>query len=375
MEQVRYGIIGYGKIGSQHVKKILEGKVPSLKLCAIADTDPARIEAAKAALGDSVQYFDSAEALIASGAVDAVHICTPHYQHPTLAIQALNAGLHTLVEKPAGVYTKQVKAMNEVAKAHPELRFAMDFNQRTDPVYVKAREMVKSGQLGEIVHTHWLITNWYRSQSYYDQGGWRATWKGEGGGVLLNQNPHNLDMWQWIVGMPSRVKAQVYYGRHRNIEVEDDVIAMAEFPNGAIGTYITTVIDAPGTNRLEIDGTLGRMVVENGGIHLDLLEMPEPEFNASWTKGLGKPKMTSQEIKPEGEYTAHPGIMENFCQSILTGAPLYADGLEGINGLEISNAIHLSDWTGGGWVGLPVDEELFCNLLREKCGGKLPEVR
>ena len=373
MDQVRYGIIGYGKIGSQHVKKILEGKVPSLKLCAIADTDPKRMEAAKEALGDSVQYFDSAQALMDSGAVDAVHVCTPHYLHPSLAIYALEHGLHTLVEKPAGVYTRQVKRMNETAKAHPELRFAMDFNQRTDPVYIKARELVKSGTVGRIVHTHWLITNWYRSQSYYDQGGWRATWKGEGGGVLLNQNPHNLDMWQWIVGMPCRVKAQVYYGRHRKIEVEDDVIAMAEFPDGAIGTYITTVIDAPGTNRLEIDGTKGRLVVENGKIHLDQLEMEEPEFNAAWTKGLGKPKVQSMDVPVEGEYTSHPGIMENFCQSILTGAPLYANGLEGINGLEISNAIHLSDWTGGGWVNVPVDEEAFCALLKEKCGGVLPE--
>ena len=372
MEQVLYGIIGYGKIGSQHVKKILDGKVPSLKLAAIADTDPERIRAAREVLGDSVRYFNSAEELIASGAVQAVHICTPHYMHPPLAIKALNAGLHTLVEKPAGVYTGQVREMNAAAKSHPGLRFAMDFNQRTDPVYIKAREIVKSGQIGEIIHTHWLITNWYRSQSYYDQGGWRATWKGEGGGVLLNQNPHNLDMWQWIVGMPSRIKSQVYYGRHRKIEVEDDVIAMAEFPNGAIGTYITTVIDAPGTNRLEIDGTCGRMVVENGSIHLDLLEMPEPEFNASWTKGLGKPKMVSQDIRPEGEYTSHSGIMENFCQSILNGTPLLADGLEGINGLEISNAIHMSDWTGGGWVDVPVDAERFRALLKEKCGGELP---
>ena len=372
MAQVRYGIIGYGKIGSQHVGKILQGGVPSMNLCAIADNDPERLAAAREVLGDSVKYFDSADALIASGEVEAVHICTPHYDHPVIAIKALNAGLHTLVEKPAGVYTRQVREMNAVAAAHPELRFAMDFNQRTDPVFIKVREMIQNGELGQIKHTHWLITNWYRSQSYYDQGGWRATWKGEGGGVLLNQNPHNLDMWQWIVGMPCRIKAQVYYGRHRRIEVEDDVIAMAEFPDGAIGTYITTVIDAPGTNRLEIDGTRGRLVVENGKIHLDQLEMEEPEFNATWTKGLGKPKMQSCEVEAAGEYTSHCGIMENFCRSILTGKPLYANGLEGINGLQISNAIHLSDWTGGGWVDVPVDEEKFCALLKEKCGGALP---
>ena len=176
MAQVRYGLIGYGKIGSQHAGKILQGKVPSLNLCAVADTDPARLEAARKDLGEGVRLFDSAEALIRSGSVDAVHICTPHYLHPSLAIQALESGLHTLVEKPAGVYTKQVKRMNAVAKTHPELRFAMDFNQRTDPVFIRARELVRGGEIGRIVHTHWLITNWYRSQSYYDQGGWRATW-------------------------------------------------------------------------------------------------------------------------------------------------------------------------------------------------------
>ena len=372
MDKVRYGIIGYGKIGSQHVGKILEGKVPNLELTAIADVDESRIEAAREKLGDSVQYFRTAEELIASGACDAVHICTPHYLHPGIAIKALNAGRHTLVEKPAGVYTRQVREMNEVATAHPELVFAMDFNQRTDPVYRKAKALVAEGTLGEIVHTHWLITNWYRSQSYYDQGGWRATWRGEGGGVLLNQNPHNLDMWQWIVGLPARVKSQIYYGKHRKIEVEDDVTVLTEYANGATGTYITTVIDAPGTNRLEIDGTKGRMVVENGRIHLDLLEMPEPEFNAMWTKGLGKPKMESQDVPVEGVYTSHCGIMENFCDAILHGTPLIASGQEGIRGLILSNAIHLSDWMGGCWVDLPIDEDKFCEMLAARCGGSLP---
>ncbi len=372
MDKVRYGIIGYGKIGSQHVGKILEGKVPNLQITAIADVDGERLRLAKEKLGDDVRYFSSAEELIASDACDAVHICTPHYLHPGIAIKALNAGKHTLVEKPAGVYTRQVREMNAVASAHPELVFAMDFNQRTDPVYRKAKSLVEEGVLGEIVHTHWLITNWYRSQSYYDQGGWRATWRGEGGGVLLNQNPHNLDMWQWIVGLPTRVRSQVYYGKHRKIEVEDDVVVITEYANGATGTYITTVIDAPGTNRLEIDGTRGRMVIENGKIHLDRLEMPEPEFNAMWTKGLGKPKMESMDVPVEGVYTSHSGIMENFCDAVLHGTPLIANGQEGIRGLMLSNAIHLSDWLGGRWVDLPVDEDQFCELLAARCGGSLP---
>jgi predicted dehydrogenase len=372
--QVRYGLIGFGKIGSQHAKQICAGMVPLCSVTAVADTDPARLEAAKKMFGDRAEYFDSAEALIASGRCEAVHICTPHYYHPGIAIQALNAGLHTLVEKPAGVYTRQVEAMNAVADAHPELKFAMDFNQRTNPVYRKVKELIESGELGEIHRSIWIITNWYRSQSYYDMGGWRATWKGEGGGVLLNQNPHNLDLWQWICGMPARMKSVVYYGKHRNIEVEDDLVAIAEYPNGATGTYITTVADAPGTNRLEIDGDRGRLVVENDTIHFDRLRVSEKEFNATFRGGLGKPESWSCEIPVSGKYTSHAGIMNNFCDSILNGVPLFAPGQEGIRGLQISNAIHLSDWTGGDWVDLPVDGELFYEKLCEKCAPDRPEA-
>lgn len=366
--QVRYGIIGYGKIGSQHAGQILKGMAPLAKLAAVADNSPERLDVARRALGDSIQYFDSAEALIASGACDAVHICTPHYDHPRLAIAALNAGLHTLVEKPAGVYTKQVMEMNAVADAHPELRFAMDFNQRTDPVYGKVKELIDSGELGRVKRSIWIITNWYRSQSYYDMGGWRATWRGEGGGVLLNQNPHNLDLWQWICGMPSRVRAVAYYGKHRDIEVEDDLAAIVEYPDGATGVYITSVADAPGTNRLEIDGERGQLVVEDGKITFHRLRMPEPEFNATYKGGLGKPEVWDVTIPVKGKYTSHAGIISNFCESIVKGVPLIAKGQDGIRGLQISNAIHLSDWTGGGWVDVPVDAEAFYSKLCEKCG-------
>lgn len=371
-EQVQYGLIGFGKIGSQHAKQICNGMVPNLHMAAVADTDPERLQAAHKMFGDSVRYFESADALIDAGVCQAAHICTPHYAHPGIAIRALNAGLHTLVEKPAGVYTKQVKEMNAVADAHPELKFAMDFNQRTNPVYRKVKELIESGELGQIRRSIWIITDWYRSQSYYDLGGWRATWKGEGGGVLLNQNPHNLDLWQWMCGMPAKIRSVCYYGKHRKIEVEDDLIAFAEYENGATGTYITTVVDAPGTNRLEIDGERGRLVVENNTIRFDRLRVSEPAFNASYRGGLGKPEVWSCEIPVSGKYTAHAGIMTNFCDAILHDAPLLARGQEGLRGLEISNAIHLSDWLGGIWVDLPVDDELFYEKLCEKCAPDHP---
>lgn len=367
MSKVKLGIIGFGKMGSQHAKSILNGKVSKAELTAVADTDPAQLIKAKELCGEKIKVFDSAEALLESGSCEAVIIATTHYFHPSIAISAMKAGIHVLVEKPAGVYTKQVREMDQAAAEHKDVVYCLDFNQRTNPLYQKLKEMIESGELGKVKRTIWIITDWYRSQSYYDQGGWRATWDGEGGGVLLNQNPHNLDLWQWMCGMPKRVKANVYYGKHRNIEVEDDVTALVEYENGATGCYITTVGDAPGTNRLEVDGEKGKIVIEGDQMKFYRLRTPEPEFNAAYQGGLGKPEVWECEIPIKGTYTSHPGILNNFCDAIQKGTKPIAPGEEGILGLQISNAIHLSSWTGGDWVELPVDEELFLEKLQERC--------
>lgn len=372
MSKVKLGIIGYGKMGSQHAGSLVKGQVPQAELTAVADIDPGRIKKAKELCGDQLKVYESAEELIRSGSCDGVIIATPHYYHPSIAIAAMEAGLHVLVEKPAGVYTKQVEEMDRVAKQHQDLVYCMDFNQRTNPLYQKLKELIEGGELGEIKRTIWIITDWYRSQSYYDQGGWRATWKGEGGGVLLNQNPHNLDLWQWMCGMPKRVKANVYYGKHRNVEVEDDVTALVEYENGATGCYITTVGDAPGTNRLEVDGERGKIVVEDDKMKFYRLRVPEPEFNATYQGGLGKPEVWDCEIPIKGKYTSHPGILANFCDAIQKGTKRIAPGEEGILGLQISNAIHLSSWLGGDWVDLPVDGDLFLEELKKRCHGEIP---
>ena len=371
MDKVRFGIIGYGKMGSQHTRAFLDGKIKNGVLTAIADIDEKRIEAAKSLLGDSVSYFNSAEELIHSGVVDAIIPTVPHYYHPVYAIEAFKAGLNVLCEKPAGVYTKQVEEMNRVAKESGKV-FGVMFNQRTNPIYQKAKDLVDSGELGRILHCNWIITSWFRAESYYSSSSWRATWKGEGGGVLLNQNPHNLVLWQWICGMPTRVKSQVYYGKHRNIEVEDDVYALFEYPNGATGCYITTVSDAPGTNRLEIDGTRGKLVLENDKITFWRLREDSDDFNKRFKGEIGQPENWKCEIPVKGTYTSHPGIINNFCDAVLKGTPLIAPGEDGIKGLSISNAIHLSSWTGGDWVDLHVDGDLFYEKLKEKCGGVMP---
>lgn len=237
MNKVKIGVIGIGNMGSSHAQYIKQGDIPNAEVTAVCDTNPDRLKWAKENLGEDIKVFDNAEAFFASKAMDAVMIATPHYDHPPLAIESLQKGYHTLIEKPAGVYTRQVREMNEVAQKSGKV-FGIMFNQRTNPIYQKVKDLVESGELGDIKRTVWIITNWYRSQSYYDSGGWRATWAGEGGGVLLNQDPHQLDLWQWICGMPRRVRAFMYFGKYHDIEVEDDVTAYVEYENGATERYL-----------------------------------------------------------------------------------------------------------------------------------------
>lgn len=364
MGKVRIGIIGIGNMGSTHAENLMAGRVPGARLTAICDLRPERLEWAQKALGEEVQRFAAPEDLLQAGVTDAVMICTPHYSHPSLAIQAFDHDQHVLIEKPAGVYTKQVREMNEAAALSGKT-FCIMYNQRTNPLYQKARELIQTGELGEIRRTNWIITSWYRSQSYYDSGGWRATWSGEGGGVLLNQAPHQLDLWQWICGMPVRVRAFMGFGRMHDIEVEDDVTAYVEYGNGATGVFITSTSDAPGTNRLEITGDRGKIVVEDGKITFYRLSVSERQFNKEYRGGFGEPECWKCEIPVHGHQTDHVGIMNNWVNSITTGAPLLAPGEEGILGLTLSNAMHLSAWTDD-WVELPIDEDLFYEKLQEK---------
>ncbi|WP_339314095.1 Gfo/Idh/MocA family oxidoreductase [Paenibacillus sp. FSL M7-0896] len=365
MDKVRYGIIGVGGMGRTHAQSLLSD-IKGAELTAVCDISPERLEWAEEHLPDHVQRFLSPEELFKSGIIDAVMIATPHYDHPPLAIEALGYGLHVLIEKPAGVYTKAVQEMNDAA-AKSDRKFGIMYNQRTNPLYQKLRELIQSGELGEIRRTNWIITNWYRSQSYYDSGGWRATWGGEGGGVLLNQDPHQLDLWQWTTGMmPKRVRAFCQFGKYRNIEVEDDVTAYVEYENGATGLFITTTGEAPGTNRFEITGDNGKIVIEDGTLTFFRLRTPEPKFNAEYTGGFGAPECWKCEIPVEaGNGEQHKGILRNFTNAILHDEPLLALGEEGIHGLTLSNAMYLSAWTDN-WVDLPIDSELFYEKLMEQ---------
>ena len=381
---VKVGIIGIGQQGSVYATALknnsfygqqLENKIEGLELTAICDISEERREWAKKELGDVAIFADYVE-MMDSGLVDAVFVVVPHYLHPGMSIDAMKRDLHVLCDKPAGVYTKQVKEMNEYAASKPHLTFGMMFNQRMNPLYIKLKEIIDSGAIGEIRRTNWMITTWWRPEGYYQMSDWRATWGGEGGGVLINQAPHHIDLWQWLCGMPTKVLAKASYGSQRNIAVEDDVTAMVEYANGATGVFITCVHDFIGTDRFEILGDNGKIVVEGSNkVTIKLLNEPEQDIskNLSFDQmkalfmGGGIGDMVSEESFEFKDAWGHQhfDVMRNFADAILNGAELVAPGAEGIKALSITNAMHLSSWLGEE-VSLPVDEDVYFAKLQEK---------
>ncbi|WP_347350740.1 Gfo/Idh/MocA family oxidoreductase [Intrasporangium sp.] len=382
---VRLGIIGFGAQGSMYAQLISTGAVPNMAIGAVADIDAAALDRAASAYPDVPRYEDY-HALLASGQVDAVVTTVPHYLHPEIGIAALDAGLHVMIDKPAGVYTAQVRRLNEFAAARPGLTFAIMFNQRNNPLYQRIKQIVDAGEIGAIRHTNWVITTWWRPQAYYDQSAWRATWGGEGGGVLVNQAPHQLDLWQWICGTPKSVTAKVAYGFRRDIAVEDEVTAVVDYGDGATGVFVTATHDLVGTDRFEILGDRGKIVVDGSKtatvtrLVKDERELSD-ELDADAVRRLFMGELDvsrfyQQEIveldSPWG--VQHAGVLENFAAHILDGTPLLAPGHEGINGVRLANAIHLSSWLGTE-VPLDLDEAEYLRQLnaRIRAEGRFPE--
>ena len=375
MNIVKLGIIGIGAEGGLYAGFLAEGKVNNMVIGAICDIDPDK-KAMCAEKYPDIPFYDNFIDMLDSNDVDAIVTCVPHYLHPEMGINALKRNIHALVEKPAGVYTKQVQELNDFAATKPELTFAIFFNQRTNPLYQKLKDLIDSGEIGEIRRTNWLITTWWRPQGYYDQSEWRATWGGEGGGVLVNQAPHQLDLLQWICGMPKKVYSNVKYGYQRKIAVEDEVTAMLDYENGATGVFITCTHDILGTDRFEILGDKGKIVVDDSKkITIKRLIKPEAEMSSSMSMqdvmkifmGQGASEIYSEEVLEfESVWGAqHIAVLENFAANIVDGTPLIAPGSDGIHGVRLANAIHLSSFLGK-QVEIPFDEDLYLAELNKK---------
>lgn len=371
MKSVRLGIVGLGNIGAMHAGNVLGGRAGRLTLAAVCDPDPAVLARFPDARG-----FTAAEEMFASGAIDAALVATPHWSHPDLGAAALRRGLHVLVEKPVAVHKTDAQKLIAAWRRRPAGNrpvFAAMFNQRTDPAFIALRRLVQGGELGEIRRVSWTITDWFRTALYYASSPWRATWPGEGGGVLLNQCPHNLDLLQWIFGQPRRVTAFCRFGRYHDIEVEDDVTAYLEFPGGATGTFVTTTGEAPGTNRLEVAGERGRVVLEGGRLSFLRNEVPMTEFSLSAKEAFAKPACAPVEI-PLGPAPAsqHCAVLANFADAVIDGGELIAPAADGVHSVELANAMLLSTWLEKP-VELPFDAEEYEMLLKRRIAKSRPK--
>ena len=359
MNKVRLGIIGLGNIGQHHFGYLTAGKVSRAEVVAVSDAVEAKLEKYK-----PLKTFTNGEELMRSGLVDAVIIATPHYQHTTLGIAALKQGLHVMVEKPISAHKADAERLIAAHEQHPKLVFAGMFQLRAEPRYLKIRKLIQNGDLGDIMRMSWIMTDWYRTEAYYASGGWRATWKGEGGGVLLNQCLHNLDAMQWLLEMPARVRGFCQLGRFHQIEVEDNVSAYLEYPNGATGTFVSSTGEAPGTNRFEIVGTRGKVLLEADKLSFTRNESDMLEFSRTARLGFAKPEVWNVSIPFENAPNGHAVLMQNFVNAILDGEPLIAPGEEGIHSVELANVMLYSSLINQ-TVELPMDSAAYEKKLNQ----------
>lgn len=369
MDRVRFGIIGAGNMGTTHAAYLRRGDVARCSLTAVCDVNTERLKAHK-----DLKVFTDSRALIRSGEVDAVLIATPHYDHTPIGVDALEQGVHVLVEKPISVHKADCERLTAAHAARPELKFGAMFQMRTYPIFKKLKQLIANGEIGELQRMNWIATAWFRSEAYYASGGWRATWQGEGGGVLLNQCPHNLDLFQWLCGLPSEVTSFCSFGKHHRIETEDEVTAFLRYPNGATGAFITSTGESPGTDRLEIVGDRGTIILEAGlgelscdaeQIRLLRNEIGTREFSAKTQSQFGKPDAWECRVSAPGTTRAHADITQNFVDAILDDTALIAPAEEGVKSVEMANAMLLSAWTGSP-VSLPLDGAAYARALQER---------
>ena len=352
MKEVHFGIIGMGVQGSLYAS-ILTGRNPGIPRpagCVLTAVSSRSDKSAEAA-GLGVRYFRDWRALVDSGECDAVILTIPHFQHHEIAVYALNAGVHVLCEKPAGVRASDVWKMLD-AEAVSTASLGVFFQQRTIPLFRSIRRIIESGELGPLRRSNWILNTYWRPDSYYASASWRGTWKGEGGGMLVNQLPHYLDLWLYLCGMPEGIHALTIEGAHRNIHVENDVTVLARYPGGATGVFVACTHDPMGTDRLELDFEGGKIIVENSSrAQVHRFRRTEQQWNRELSMGQMEQlvKMPghhdTQEIDEGLAYgISHRRVMENFARHIRLGEPLIATGLDGLRQVELANAIALSGW-------------------------------
>jgi len=364
MVQFRVGLTGAGFIGFQHAQSIIDGKVPNAVLAGVVARSENTKKNVIEKFGSKIKIYNSDNEMFASQLIDGVIIATPHFAHPEQGMNAFKHNLHVLMEKPVGVFPDNVRELNQVAK-NSNKKFALMFNLRAKPLFRKIKKLLDENAIGQLRRVHWNITEMYRSQAYYDSNEWRATWHGEGGGVLINQGSHYLDLFQWFFGNPKSIRAECHIGRYRNIEVEDDVTAYFTLANGADGVIHLSTGEVCGLNRLEIVGDSGKIVQEGLQITLFKSECSGTEFNKKNTDAWAMPSFTKETIKLEDNANSHADIISNWVQSCLTGIQIIVPGIDGLESVLLANAMYLSSWKNT-TINFPFAEDEFCKILKSK---------
>lgn len=364
MSKPRIALVGVGRMGTGHLISLALSR--KLSLCALCDIDGAIAERKSRKKG--IPGYTDYKEMMDREQPDALIVATPHYDHTPIAIEAMERGIHVLVEKPVAVHAldvrKMIAAHDRALKKSPGLIFAAMFQMRTQPHWIRVKEMIDSGALGSLMRASWIITDWYRNQAYYDQGGWRATWRGEGGGVLMNQAVHNLDLYQWLFGMPCSVNGFASMGKYHDIEVEDEVTGYFEHENGMVGHFITSTAEHPGSNRLEIVGDKGSLIIRKQKILFRKNKEPLSRHTRRAVNTASTPRWRRKRIYTRPRYALHESVISNFADAIGGDAPLVAPAREGLNSIQLSNALLQSSFLGK-TVHLPMDERAYAEMLQK----------
>ena len=355
---VRLGVIGLGNIARQHIDNLTGGLVGDCVLAALCSRQPHELAAAL----DVPHFTDYAE-LVYSGTCDAVLVATPTFTHFEIGACALRAGLHVMMEKPLGLSAREGEEL--LALQQPGQMFALMLNQRTDPLFTTMRDTIVAGTLGEITRTHWTMTNWFRPEVYFQVSDWRATWRGEGGGLLLNQCIHNLDIYQWLCGMPTSVQAFCEFGRHHDIEVEDEATAYFRYANGATGVFVGSTGEAPGVNRFDVIGDRGSLSFDGKRLMLSENDPATGEFSRTTRDMFGIPATSVRDITPDRSTNQHATVMNNFVAAIRHDETLLAPAAAGLASLSLANAMLLSTWEAR-LVTLPLDGAHYQQALEQR---------
>jgi predicted dehydrogenase len=369
MKPVRIGIVGLGNMGLSHARDCMESE--TTELVAVCDVDKQRVDELTEsgnAGGPTIAGYTEPDKLMAESGAEAILIATPHYFHTPVAIAAFGRGLHVLTEKPVGVHVNDVQIMLDAYKAarqdNPDLIFAAMFQQRTLGHWQTIKQLLEDGALGKLVRSSWIITTWFRTQRYYNLSDWRATWKGEGGGVLLNQCPHNLDLYQWFFGMPKSVHGIAAIAKYHDIEVEDEVTAVFEHENGMTGHFITSTAESPGTNRLEIVGEMGKLVYEDDTLRIDRNEESMLTFANTSDEVFTTVPHAAEEIAVKTGGGMHRTVTERFARAVRGEGEVVAQGAEGMGSVMLANAVLMSHFAGKK-IDLPLDGDAYQGLLED----------